>query len=201
MKLFLGVTGKVYHVLPANKIHETKKIICENDPFPCIADLYVNITQLPVIIKFRNFLRRHFQRRKNQKFEFLRIFDRPVSGWVVTNSSKLTKMEYSSTKDLKWPTSRGLKCYFWARSYLWKIKRVQLGLPTTKMGFHIDLICWIGLELKGNAHFCIAWTVHIDPWIKGPDGDHGAIYDLRNPPWMQCNQQSFAKLKSPKQVE
>ena len=61
MKLFLGVTGKVDHVLPANKIHETKKIICENDPFPCIADLYVNITQLPVIIKFRNFLRRHFR--------------------------------------------------------------------------------------------------------------------------------------------
>ena len=26
MKLFLGVTGKVYHVLPANKIHETKRL-------------------------------------------------------------------------------------------------------------------------------------------------------------------------------
>ena len=74
MKLFLGVTGKVYHVLPANKIHETKKIICENDPFPCIADLYVNITQLPVIIEFRNFLRRHFQWWKNRKFEFFENF-------------------------------------------------------------------------------------------------------------------------------
>ena len=26
MKLFLGVTEKVYHVLPANKIHETKRL-------------------------------------------------------------------------------------------------------------------------------------------------------------------------------
>ena len=57
MKLFLGVTRKVYHVLPANKIHETKILVTRMiADFPCIADLYVNITQLLLIIRFRNFI-------------------------------------------------------------------------------------------------------------------------------------------------
>ena len=87
MKLFLGVTGKVYHVLPANKIHETKRLSARMILFRVsLNKLYVNITQLPVIIKFRIFLRRHFQRRKMEFSNFLRIFDRPVLGWDVTNS-------------------------------------------------------------------------------------------------------------------
>ena len=82
MKLFLGVTKKVYHVLPANRIHETKLLSSRMILFPCIADLYVNITQLLVVIQFRNFYRNLAKlafldfsiRQKKQNFHLARFF-------------------------------------------------------------------------------------------------------------------------------